>query len=276
MIYYIFSFSVLALGVLRQTSYAQSLASEERFELSWEENFDAKELNPTVWTMIEGDGCPNLCGWGNNELQYYMTDNDHVRVEDGLLIIESHKRKQGKYDFTSGKIVTKGKADWKYGRIEMRAKIPTGKGTWAAFWMLPTLDRNMIWPSDGEIDIVEHVGYNPNTIYGALHSNKYNGMNGTNKLDSIKVSDVKNQFHIYSIEWTESDMKWYVDGELFNHQKKGSEDENGWPFHQYEYHLILNLAVGGNWGGKYGVDQKQWPQSMQVDYIKYYRLKSNP
>lgn len=269
----IFSLSVLFLALLGMGAYAPSAFKESEFELSWEEHFEKNELDSSKWTVITGDGCPDLCGWGNNELQYYMADDNHVRVEDGMLTIEAHKQSQGDCDFTSGKLVTKGKLEWKYGRIEIRAKLPTGKGTWMAFWMLPTLDRNVNWPEDGEIDIVEHVGYNPNTIYGAIHTEKYNGMYGTQKVDSIRLADVKNEFHTYAFEWTDNDMKWFVDDKLFNHIPRDNEDEKGWPFNQYDYHLILNLAVGGDWGGKYGVEESDWPQTMEIDHIKYYSLK---
>ncbi len=267
----VFSLSALFL-VLLGIAFLLFPVSNSVFELEWEDHFDGTELDSTLWSVVTGDGCPHLCGWGNNELQYYTSDSNNVRVKEGVLIMEAHKQSRGNLGFTSGKIVTKNKVEWKYGKIEIRAKLPTGKGTWMAFWMLPTLNRDIKWPQDGEIDIVEHVGYNPNTVYGAIHTEKYNGMYGTHKVDSIRLKDVKNEYHTYAIEWTKDELKWYVDDKLYNHIYRNGEDEKSWPFNQYNYHLILNLAIGGNWGGKYGVDEDNWPQSMEIDYVKYYKL----
>ena len=246
------------------------------FELAWQEDFDQDSLDLEVWTTSVGDGCPDLCGFGNNELQYYSEDNENIRIEDGVLIIEAHKQKRGSSDYTSGKILTRSKLEWKWGRIDVRAKLPVGRGTWPAIWMLPTINgREMKWPEDGEIDIMEHVGYNHGMVYGTIHTKKYNGMLGTHKFDSVYVADAHENFHTYSIKWTEDYISWLKDDVEYFNLQKGNDDLDGWPFNQNKFHLIINLAVGGNWGGRYGVDDDIWPQKLMVDYIKYYKLKNN-
>lgn len=249
-----------------------SCKSQQR-ELVWGDEFNY-EGAPDVakWGYELGDGCPNVCGWGNNERQYYTSNPENVRVENGKLIIEARKEEGKPYSYTSAKVVSTGKGDWKYGYIEIRAKLPHGKGTWPALWMLPTLDRNLDWPMDGEIDIMEHVGYNMGTVYGTIHTKKYNHRIGTQRTDSVKVQDPDKAFHTYAIEWDESHISWYLDDEKYFTAYKNGEGKEGWPF-DHEFHLILNVAVGGDWGGKYGIDEKIWPQSMEIDYIRVYEAK---
>ncbi|MEQ8903962.1 glycoside hydrolase family 16 protein [Ekhidna sp.] len=247
--------------------------SPSGYSLKWEENFNSGKLDSTIWTVIEGDGCPNLCGWGNNELQFYKNDYENIRLENEILVIEAHKKNYKNKKFTSAKLVTKNKIDWKYGKIEVRAKIPQGLGTWSAIWMLPTIEgRSREWPTDGEIDIMEHVGYNRGMIYGAVHTEKYNGMHGTHKSDSIYIADAHLSFHNYSIEWTEETITWSVDDQKYYSITRANEGVAGWPFNQFQYHLIINLAVGGNWGGKMGVDPDVWPQRLEIDHVRYYQL----
>ncbi len=242
------------------------------YRLVWEDNFTGKQIDPKKWVFQTGDGCPDVCGWGNNERQYYTDKAENARIENGHLIIEARKEKTGSRSYSSAKLVTKNKADWQHGRIEIRARLPYGRGTWPAFWMLPTVeDRKMKWPYDGEIDIMEHVGFNQGMIYGTIHTGKYNHMIGTHRTDSLFVGDTEKNFHVYALEWTHDSMSWYVDNRLYNKLDRNGEDENAWPFNQFRYHLILNLAVGGNWGGKMGIDDSIWPQRIEVDYIKYYK-----
>jgi len=171
-------------------------------ELIWEDNFNT--FNSDKWTAIEGNGCPELCGFGNNELQYYSGNEKNLRVEDGILIIEAHLDTLSTR-YSSAKIITKDNGDWNTGRIDVKAKLPKGRGTWPAFWMLPT-KKNMKWPFDGEIDIMEHVGFNQGWIYGTIHTGKYNHMKGTQKSDSIFLKNVSDKFHIYSIEWKKNSI----------------------------------------------------------------------
>ncbi len=223
-----------------------------------------------MWSYDLGDGCPEVCGWGNNELQSYTNTQRNARVENGRLIIEAHQEEIDSSTFSSARLVSKGKGDWKYGRIEIKAMLPQGKGTWPAIWMLPTLDQAMKWPDDGEIDIMEHVGFNQGTVYGTVHTGAYNWMKGTQKIDSVKVGGVSDQFHIYTIEWNKKSIKWFIDYHLYHEVMNENKGKDAWPFDK-PFHLILNIAVGGNWGGKYGVDDEIWPQRMEVEYVRVYQ-----
>jgi len=270
------SLSLLLIILLGVGAYNTDPTEKPSFELDWEEDFEKDELDTSVWTPVIGDGCPSLCGWGNNELQYYGDGEENVRVEDGILIIEAHKKVIKNSKFTSAKLVTKNKTDWKYGKIEVRAKLPQGRGTWPAIWMLPaTKEKDLQWPDDGEIDIMEHVGYNQGMVYGTIHTKKYNGILDTQKSDSIYVADAHTEFHTYGIEWDSGAIRWYVDGKQFQELKKNNDGLDGWPFDQFKYYLIINLAVGGNWGGKHGVDHSIWPQRLEVDYVRYYKPVDN-
>src|SRR5689334_11617702 len=149
-------------------------------KLVWSDEFNTPgSPDNSKWSYDLGDGCPNVCGWGNNELEYYTNDPKNVRIENGNLVIEAVKESKGGKEFTSTRIVSKFKGDWLYGRIEIRAKLPKGRGTWPAIWMLSTDWKYGGWPESGEIDIMEHVGYDPGVIHGTLHSDKYNHIKQT-------------------------------------------------------------------------------------------------
>ncbi|MEO9869428.1 glycoside hydrolase family 16 protein [Ekhidna sp.] len=258
-----------SLTIVASILFGAQLIYGDRYKTVWEDNFDFDKIDHEFWTVVTGDGCPDLCGWGNKELQYYTDLPENVRIENGVLVLEAHLKDTVDSFFSSAKLATKGKLDFRYGRFEMKAKLPVGRGTWMAFWMLPTVDGNAEWPADGEIDIVEHVGYNPGTIYGAIHTTKYNGMIGTHKVDSVYVKNVDSEFHVYAVEWSENEIKWFVDDNMYNHLKRNEDDVAGWPFNQYDYHLIINLAVGGTWGGKAGVEKSAFPQRLEIDYVRY-------
>ncbi len=241
-------------------------------KLVWSDEFDIPgKPDDTRWGYDLGDGCPNVCGWGNNELQYYTNDPKNVRVENGNLIIEAVREEKGGKSYTSTRMVSKGKGDWLYGRIEVRAKLPKGKGTWPAIWMLSTEWKYGGWPESGEIDIMEHVGYDPGIIHGTLHSGKYNHLKGTQQEGKVSIPDAQDAFHVYAVDWTKDKVDFYVDDKKYHTvNRNASDDFNGWPFDQ-KFHLILNQAVGGNWGGKEGVDERIWPQRMEVDYVRVYQ-----
>lgn len=263
---YLFFISFLSL-------FIAEIAMGQRGQLLWSDEFDYEGKPDTArWGYELGDGCPALCGWGNNELQFYTDSERNVRVADGKLIIEAHQEEDKPYAYSSSKVVSTGKGDWKYGYIEVRAKLPYGKGTWPAIWMLPTLDRKLDWPLDGEIDIMEHVGYNMGTVYGTIHTAKYNHRIGTQKSDSVDVKDAHQKFHVYAISWDADQISWFLDGEKFYTVERNGEGKEGWPFDQ-EFHMIFNVAVGGDWGGKYGVDSTIWPQRMEIDYIRVYDIE---
>lgn len=248
---------------------------QEEYVLVWEDTFSYEGLpDSTKWAYDVGDGCPGLCGWGNNELEYY-TENRlaNARAEDGKLVIEARKEPYKTREYTSARLLTRSKQAWKYGRIEVRAKLPSGKGTWPAIWMLPENWEYGGWPASGEIDIMEHVGHEPLSIYATAHTGAYNHMDGTQNTDTLKVPDAEETFHEYSIEWTPEQIRWYVDDQLYSTFNNEHKTYQEWPFDQ-PFHLILNIAVGGNWGGARGVDENIWPQQMMVDYVRVYQNKS--
>lgn len=237
-------------------------------ELVWSDEFEySGKPDPSKWKIQTGDGCPELCGWGNNELQTYTGNLKNVRVEDGILVIEAHKSAEV---YTSAKLLSHNDGNWKYGRIEVKAQLPSGRGTWPAIWMLSSKE-NRDWPADGEIDIMEYVGYNPNMIYGTVHSEAYNHIRNTQRVDSVVIEKAEDKFNVYAIEWTSEQIRWYVNNQHYHTFDKQGDSKDQWPF-DHPFHLILNIAVGGNWGGKYGVDDSIWPQQFLIDYVRVYKL----
>jgi beta-glucanase (GH16 family) len=254
------------------TASLLSCNNQQDRELVWSDEFE-KDGAPdaTKWNFDIGDGCPDNCGWGNNELQYYTRDSRNVRIENGHLIIEARQDSLGGKAFTSAKIVSREKGDWLYGRFEVRAKLPRGKGTWPAIWMLPTDWKYGGWPASGEIDIMEHVGYDPGVVHGTIHTEAYNHIRQTQKEGKITIDDAQDNFHVYTVDWFEDKMEFYVDDKLYHTvQRDPKDDYKGWPFDQ-RFYLIMNIAVGGNWGGAQGVDPAIWPQRMEIDYVRVYQ-----
>jgi len=241
-------------------------------KLVWSDEFDTSGLpDSTKWQYDLGNGCPNVCGWGNNELQYYNANKlKNARVENGLLVIEAHKKDTAGMKYTSARLVSKGKASWKYGYIEIKAKLPKGRGTWPAIWMLPDEFSYGGWPRSGEIDIMEHVGFDPGVVHGTVHTQAFNHSIGTQKGKQFQVPDFSEAFHIYAINWTPEKIEFYIDDQLYNTFENTGDGIDAWPFDQ-SFHLLLNIAVGGNWGGKEGVDENIWPQKMEIDYVRVYQ-----
>lgn len=260
----------LLIAVSAVLAAACTLKTEKK-GLIWSDEFDGNQLDPKRWQAYVGNGCPRLCGFGNNELQYYTDDSKNVKVEDGKLIITALKETKATNDYTSAKIWTRGLESWKYGRIEVSAKLPSGRGTWPAVWMMPERSKYGGWPRSGEIDIMEHVGYNQGMVHGTVHTQSFNHMNGTQKGDSSFVADASETFHEYAIEWREDRIDWFIDGEKYHTFTNTGKNSDDWPF-DHPFHLILNVAVGGNWGGKEGIDDIIWPQSMEIDYVRVYAL----
>lgn len=221
-----------------------------------------------------GDTCdrPYRCGWGNNEKQFYTSnDLENARVEGGHLIIEARQEQMGRMDYTSARLVSHEKKAFQNVRIDVRAQLPSGKGTWPAIWMLPAENKHGGWPKSGEIDIMEHVGYMPDSILGTVHTEAFNHMYGTQKGGRIAVANSESAFHVYSIQWTDNQIDFLVDDHSyfrFEHTGGGSAE---WPFDQ-AFYLIMNIAVGGNLGGVEGIDPDIWPQRMLVDYVRVYEL----
>ncbi|HEY3401859.1 MAG TPA: glycoside hydrolase family 16 protein [Ohtaekwangia sp.] len=257
---------ILSLPILCLWFFTCADTKEEKRTLVWSDEFNyTGKPDPSKWSYDLGS---QNNGWGNNELQYYTEDEKNVTVKNDMLIIEAVKEEKG---YTSARIVSKGKGDWVYGRIDVRAKLPKGKGTWPAIWMLSSNWKYGGWPESGEIDIMEHVGYDPGVVHGTIHTVLYNHMKQTQKEGITKVLDCQDTFHTYSLDWTENKMDFLIDDNVYyTITRDPKEDFNGWPFDQ-PFYLILNLAVGGNWGGKEGIDESIWPQRMEVDYVRVYQ-----
>ena len=240
--------------------------------LVWADEFNYSGLpDSTKWSYDVGGH-----GWGNQELQYYTSKRpENARVEEGKLIIEARKEAYLDNDYTSARLVTKNKGDWTYGRIEIRAKLPQGRGTWPALWMLPTewIYGDGGWPDVGEIDIMEHVGYDEGVIHGTIHTHDYNHMDGTQQSGQITVEDAVDTFHVYAIEWSEDKIEWYVDGDKYFTYNNNGAGWTAWPF-DHPFHLIMNIAVGGTWGGAEGVDNTIFPQKLEVDYVRVYKKRN--
>ncbi|HJO96322.1 MAG TPA: family 16 glycosylhydrolase [Victivallales bacterium] len=240
--------------------------------LIWGDEFDYTGTpDRTRWDFDIGTGADRgLVGWGNNELQYYTDNPGNIFVDNGVLTITARKEIYEDMNYTSSRIITKNIGDWQYGKIEIRAKLPEGRGTWPAIWMLPTEWRYGNWPDSGEIDIMEHVGFDQGRVHGTVHTKAFNHMIGTQKGDSLYQPDVSHAFHIYSIEWLEDRIDFYLDDfKYFTFEKVGTSFAE-WPFDQ-PFHLLMNIAVGGGWGGAQGVADDIWPQSMIVDYVRVYQ-----
>lgn len=234
--------------------------------LVWSDEFNYKGLpDSTKWGYETGGG-----GWGNHELEFYTGRRpENARVEDGKLIIEARKEKWMGNEYTSARLSTKGKGDWKYGRIEVRAKLPKGLGTWPAIWMLGSTTP-LKWPDDGEIDIMEHVGFHQGFIHGSIHCKKYNHKIGTQKTDTTFISDCSENFHVYGLEWNADSINVSVDDHVYFRFKNEHSNYSAWPFDNKMF-LLLNIAVGGDWGGQKGVDENIWPQRMEIDYVRVYQ-----
>ena len=248
----------------------------KNYHLVWSDEFDYTGFpDPIKWSYSVGDGCPELCGWGNNELQYYTERRlKNARVVDGILTIEVHREKIGNRDFSSAKLTTLNKADWKYGRFEIRAKLPTSRGVWSAIWMMPSdTSEYGRWPYCGEIDIMENVGFDPDTIEASAHTGAYYFTVGTQKHARHFLPNSDDEFHTYALEWEEDQFRVYADStHYFTFQNEGTGYME-WPFDQ-PFYLILNIAYGGNWGDQKGLDIEELPQKMEIDYVRVYKLET--
>lgn len=236
--------------------------------LVWADEFiqaEGTSPNPAQWGYDTGGG-----GWGNNELQYYTSRTNNARIENGQLVIEARKENLGGRNFTSARLLTKGKSSWTYGRVEARIKIPQGQGIWPAFWMLGGNIDAVGWPTCGEIDIMENIGREPASVHGTIHGPGYSGGNGIGGAYPLPGAGAfADDFHVFAIEWETNRIRWYVDGQQFftvtpNHLPSGTT----WVFTQPQF-LILNVAVGGNWPGDPD-GTTTFPQRMTVDYVRVY------
>ena len=249
---------LIVLVLISSLNFAQT----QKRKLVWEENFDSKTLNRDSWNFDIGNGCPDLCGWGNNERQIY-TETNHT-LKDGNLIIQAKLENEV---FTSTKITTKGKKQFLYGRFEARAKLPVGHGLWPAFWMLGSNISTIGWPKCGEIDILEYIGREPHMVFTSLHTQDSHGETINTK--KTKFDSIEEGYHIYAMDWTKDKIEFFVDSILVYTFQPSIKNEDTWPFNK-PFYLIVNLAVGGNFGGP-EVDNSVFPQQFNIDYIKVYQ-----
>lgn len=236
-----------------------------------------------VWSdEFNYSGLPDSTKWSydvgyirNNEMQYYTKNRpENARVENGNLVIEARNDSlifgSDTTKVTSACLTTFGKQDWTYGRIEVRAKIPSFIGSWPAIWMLGSNIHKSGWPTCGEIDMMEHVGYIPDTLHFNIHTAAYNHVKHTNKGKKVYIKNPQDDFHIYALEWFPNRLDFYLDSvKVFTFANEGKGNEV-WPYDKAQY-LILNLAVGGSWGGQKGVDRSALPQKFLIDYVRVYQ-----
>jgi len=250
-----------------KSSQEISVSTSPNMNLVWFDEFDSNGSPDTSkWVYDIGDGCPNLCGWGNSESQYYTNRTDNVVIEDGVLKIRAKKEDYQGSEYTSARIKTQGKFDFKYGKVEIRAKLPEGGGTWPALWMLGSNITSVGWPACGEIDIMEHKGNVPGNVSSAIHTpSSYGGtINKGNKF----VSNVSTEFHIYTVNWTVEKIEFSIDDTIFYTYNPSNKDSNTWPFDANQF-IIFNVAMGGTFGG--AIDPNFSEGIMEVDYIRVYQ-----
>ena len=236
-----------------------------RWDLVWSDEFNYDGLpDSTRWTYEVGM-------IRNRELQYYTrARHENARVENGALIIEARKESFDTAAYTSASQTTEGRASWRYGRIEVRARIPSGRGMWPAIWTLGTNRREVGWPKTGEIDVMESVGFAPDTLYANVHTEAFNHVRGNGKGTAIHAPGMHTDFHVYAVEWFPDRIDFFFDDQKYFTFVNTGGGVDEWPFDAEQY-LILNAAIGGTWGGRHGVDDTIFPQRYQIDYVRVYR-----
>ena len=238
------------------------------YKLVWSDEFNGSSIDESNWTIQTGGG-----GWGNQEAQHYTARPENLRVEDGCLVIEGRKESYGGNEYTSARIMSKGKKEFCYGKLEARINLPAGQGTWPAFW---TLGNRGNWPNCGEIDIMEHTGSVPNRIFGTLHTSKDRSGSRSSRAYT-GIQDIENNFHVYGIEWTQEEksgkdvIRFYVDDIVYSEQvEEVIDDDDYWPFNRPNY-FIINLALGGTLGGDINDGIFANPLLMKVDWVRVYQ-----
>lgn len=249
--------------------------------------FIPASVSAQKYVQIWGDefdtpGLPDSTKWGyeigkirNNELQYYTSHRlENARIEDSVLIIEARKEQFEDAEYTSASLISQGIGDWRYGKIEISAKVPTGRGTWPALWLLPTYNEYGRWPKSGEIDIMEYIGVEPQNLFYTAH---FEGTDGTGHQSSESggIDDIQNpfdQFIKFTLIWTPEKIEWFANDIKYHEYQKPADDYRVWPFDK-EFYLIINLAYGGDWGGYDGVDDSKLPHQFLIDYVRVYQLQ---
>ena len=240
------------------------------YELYWNDEFNSDSLNDNFWNIEV-----LWPGAFNDEAQSYTNNNENILINNGSLYIRAKKENPfnpSQPGYTSGRINTKDKVELKYGYWEIRAKLPSGVGTWPAIWMLGSKIDSIGWPNCGEIDIMEHVGYDPDRVFFSIHNaDLYGNVGGTTQQGIHYLNGIENDFHTYAVEWDSTSIKGFIDGILyFNYIKPTSTTFNNWPYDE-PFFLILNLAIGGEWGGQQGIDNSIFPASFIIDYVRMFK-----
>ena len=256
-----------------------SLAKPDGYSLVWADEFETDGLpDPSRWTY---DTHRNAQGWYNDELQYYADGRaQNARIENGRLIIEARIDKTdiesqpdwGGQKYSSARLMTKDRAAWQYGYVDVRAKLPCGTGLWPAIWMLP--QNGGKWPDDGEIDIMEYVGFDADTFHATIHTKDYNHIKGTEVGEKIRMKGACGAFQTHSLLWTPERITVAVNGKAYFAYDNDGQGKGSWPFDD-PFYLIFNIAVGGSWGGLQGVSDAAFPAQMEVDYVRVYQLNGN-
>ena len=264
------------LAALLLAVQASPLSPPPGYHLVWRDEFAVPgDPDPRRWAY---DTAFNKRGWHNGEKQYYSARRKrNARVEAGRLIVEAladgptlrSRTDYGNQAFSSARLVTRGKAQWTYGYFEVRAKLPCGRGVWPAIWTLSAREP-MRWPLDGEIDIMEHVGHEAGVVHQSVHTGAYNHQKNTHKTAQTKVADACGAFHLYQLHWTPDAIRMGINGVETFRFNKPSSDRAEWQFDGPHY-LLLNIAVGGTWGGAKGIDDAAFPTRMEVDYVRIWQ-----
>lgn len=242
-----------------------AVVPQSNWKLVWSDEFNGSAIDESKWTWEV-----QKPGWVNNELQNYTNRRwENSRVENGHLVIEGRRDWYNGYEYSSARLKTQGKASWKYGRVEARIQLSGGWGTWPAFWMMPD-NQSRGWPACGEIDIMEEVGYNQDSIHATTHSQAYNWKSSNQRTAATNVPGVTSGYHTYALEWYPDHIDMFVDGKKYFTSPNDNTGDDAWPFNK-NFHIILNLAIGGDWGGAQGVDPNIWPRQMLVDYVRVYQ-----
>jgi beta-glucanase (GH16 family) len=232
------------------------------WNLTWSDEFDGPTINNKNWGFNKGGS-----GWGNAEMEYYTDRPENARIENGMLVIEARQEDYMGLKYTSARLLTLGLHNFQYGHIEARMKLPSGQGIWPAFWMLGS---NASWPGGGEIDIMEYIGKTPDTVYQTVHGPGYSGAKGIGSHYVLTAESLRNEFHVFAVEWQENDIRWFIDGQqVFQVTPDKIPAGTQWVF-DHPFHIILNLAVGGGWPG-YPDATTVFPQQLLVDYVRVYQ-----
>ena len=256
------------------TDPSETWPSDVTWTQVWGDEFQyTGTLDREKWRFETGGG-----GWGNQELQYYTGRTTNARADGEHLVIEAKREDYGTREYTSARVNST--ESWTYGRFEIRARLPEGRGTWPALWMLASQDTygDAYWPDNGEIDIMEHVGYDPGVVHATIHTDAYNHIQNTQVGASREVPNATTAFNVYAVEWTPREIRAFINDNLyfqFSNERatRSTATYREWPFDQ-PFHLLLNIAVGGTWGGAQGVDPDVFPQTLDIDYVRVYQPES--